>query len=139
MPSLLLRLREKPIVIYTLSVFLGFVGLFMIYVSTIPPGDMNLKFHFKSKAILQTMTLPPIESAEKMPATGLNLLVPCVPRGYGLEVGGREFKRRLRACGSITTAVFAYHLSTLKRVTPLDAFKCKIALAYHVSQNPLPP
>ncbi|CAE6438443.1 unnamed protein product [Rhizoctonia solani] len=140
--SLLSRLRDKPVIIYTLIILLA---LFVLYNATTLPFDMDLDLDFNSEFELYNIPLRLGAGSKKMPATGLKLLVPCVPGSNGLEVKGREFRTRLRACGSIShlpganeTAVFAYHLSTLKRVTPLNAFKCKTALAYHVAMNPLP-
>ncbi|CAE7121994.1 unnamed protein product [Rhizoctonia solani] len=136
---LLSRLQNKRI-LYTLFAFIAVLAL---YVVTALPFDMDLNLDLNSE--FELYNIPLRLSGKKMPETGLKLLAPCVPGGTNLEVKGREFRHKLRACGSIhhlpgtnETAIFAYHLATLKRIGPLNAFKCKVALAYHVTLNPLP-
>ncbi|CAE6537724.1 unnamed protein product [Rhizoctonia solani] len=137
--QLLSRLQNKRI-LYTLVAVLAVLAL---YSATILPFDMGLELDLNSE--FELYNIPLRLNGRKMPTTGLKLLAPCVPGSLGLEVKGREFRNKFRACGSIhhlpganETAMFAYHLATLKKVGPLNAFKCKVALAYHVSLNPLP-
>ncbi|KAJ1299765.1 hypothetical protein OPQ81_000674 [Rhizoctonia solani] len=134
------RLRCVRILLYTLATVLA---LFVLYNVTTLPFCMDLDLDFNSE--FELYNIPLRMSGRKMPNTGFKLLIPCVPGGSGLEVEGWEFKNRLRACGSIhylpganETAVFAYHLSNLNKVGPLNAFKCRVALAYHITINPLP-
>ncbi|KAG8751646.1 hypothetical protein FRC11_009188 [Ceratobasidium sp. 423] len=134
------RLQDKRIILYTLVTLLA---IFALYSVTALPFDMDMDMDFNSE--FELYNIPLRMSGRKMPTTGLKLLVPCVPGSSGMEVKGREFRNKLRACGSIhhlpganETALFAYHLSTLNQVGPLNAFKCKVALAYHITLNPLP-
>lgn len=43
---------------------------------------------------------------EKLPSTGLKMLVPCVPGGSNKAARGRAFKAELRACGSIQVRLY---------------------------------
>ncbi|KAH7335065.1 hypothetical protein B0J17DRAFT_720596 [Rhizoctonia solani] len=133
------RLQHKRI-LYTLVALLA---IFALYNVTALSFNMDLDLDFNSE--FELYNIPLRTSGRRMPSTGFKLLVPCVPGSLGMEVKGREFRNKLRACGSIhhlpggnETAVFAYHLATLNNVGALNALKCKVALAYHVSLNPLP-
>ncbi|KDN37404.1 hypothetical protein RSAG8_10209, partial [Rhizoctonia solani AG-8 WAC10335] len=137
--DLLFRLQNKRI----LYALVAFLAVFALYSVTALPFDMDLQLDFNSE--FELYNIPLRLSGKKMPTTGMKLLAPCVPGSLGLEAKGREFRNKLRACGSIhhlpganETAVFAYHLATLKKVGPLNSFKCKVALAYHTTLNPLP-
>lgn len=84
-------------------------------------------------------------SSKKRPATGLKMLAPCVPNSRLTGTTGRAFRENLLACGTLLhlegfneTVIYAYELSTLDQLSPRQALKCKLALLYHVSVNPLP-